>query len=87
MTDRFESFSPGLTGPATDALALTPNDAADLPLVGRALYVGGGGDLRLVTSGGSDVLLRGVAGGSVLPVRARRVMATGTTATHLVSLV
>lgn len=84
--DRFTSLSGGLTSPATDAGAIEPSDTADLPVVARAIYVGGDGDVSLVTQRGSTVTLANVPGGTLLPIRARQVRATGTTATALVWL-
>lgn len=87
MSDPFATTSPGLSGPAGHAFAVTPNDGADLAVVTRGLYVGTGGDLSLVLKGNvSAVSFVGVAGGSVLPLRVARVRATGTTATDIVGL-
>ena len=72
--------------PAMYAQAVTPSDSADLPLKARSLYVGGAGNVALVTMGGSTVTFVGVpAGGYVLSTVAR-VLATGTTATNIVAL-
>lgn len=73
-------------GPATHAEAVTPSDANDLVRVSRALYVGGAGDVAIVTRDGSGVILSAVPAGTVLPVRVTRVKSTGTTATLLVAL-
>jgi len=86
-TDAFERYARGLTTPADDAFAITPSDGADLAQVVRALYIGGAGSISLVTRAGSTVAFTGLAAGTVLPVRAARVRATGTTATGLVGLV
>lgn len=45
----------------------------------RALYVGAAGNVAVRTSLNEDVTFVGVAAGSVIPVRVRRVLATGTT--------
>ena len=72
--------------PAQSLKAVTPNDSADLPDgVCRALYVGGFGDLALIAENdSSEVTLVGVSGW--ISVRARRVMATNTTATNIVAV-
>lgn len=72
---------------ATLADAITPNDGADLPRVVKALYVGGAGAIALTTEYGSTVTFTGVTAGSVLPVRVKKVSATGTTATGLIGLI
>ena len=87
MSDPFATTSPGLAGPASHAFAVTPNDGADLAVVTRGLFVGTGGDVSLLLKGDSaPVTFAGVAGGTVLPVRALRVRATGTTAVDIVGL-
>ena len=84
--DRYENHSPSLVSPATDGANVAPSDGADLAQVTRALYVGQGGDLSLRLASGSEVVLAGVVGGTLLPVRAERVRATGTTAAGIVAL-
>ena len=86
MTDTFKTFARSLTSPPEHAVEIAPSDDASLPHVTRALYVGGGGDLALRLLGGAEVTLRGVQGGSLLPIRAAAVRRTGTTATDLVGL-
>jgi hypothetical protein len=86
MTDTFKTHGRSLTSPPEDAAAIVPDDGQDLATATRAIWVGGGGDLRLRMLGGAEVTLHGVAGGSLLPLRVARVFATGTTATALVGL-
>jgi hypothetical protein len=85
MNDDFAGHAAGLTAPANDGFAITPNDDADLTSVTRALYVGAGGDVGVVLVSGASVLLRNVGDGAVLPLRARRVLET-TTAEDIVGL-
>lgn len=66
-----------------DATAITPADGSDLPRAGL-VYVGGAGDVKITTIGGTDIVFSGMAAGSVVPVRAKKVFAAGTTATNLV---
>jgi len=47
----------------------------------RALWVGGAGDVKVTTDGGSTVTIQGVQAGTLLPVRVTTVFKTGTTAT------
>jgi hypothetical protein len=86
MPDPFSSHSPGLESPAAHGFAVTPSDGADLADVTRALYVGGSGNLALTLLSGATLTFTGVAGGTLLPLRARAVKATGTTATSIVGL-
>lgn len=87
MPDRYASFTPGLESPATHGFSVSPNDSADLPETTRALFVGNDGAVSLVLASGASVVLAGVAGGAVLPLRVKRVLATGTTAGAIVGLV
>lgn len=78
-----------LTDPAHFAEAVTPSDSADLTYEARGLYIGTGGDLKVTTAGGSTVSFVGLPSGSILPVRIRRVFATGqpgAIATNIVAL-
>lgn len=72
--------------PADSAAAVTPHDTNELTAVTRGIYVGGDGNLAVVTKGGQTVTFTGVVAGSVIPVRAKKVLATGTTATNIVAL-
>lgn len=86
--DPFDTQQPGLSSPASNAFAITPSDSTDLAVAARALYVGTGGTVvvRLRATGTTAVTFKNVPSGSVLPVRAVRVLATGTTAADLVGL-
>lgn len=87
MPDRFSNNAASLSGPASHAFPITPSDTVDLTEAVRALYVGSGGAVSLRTLSGSQVTFLTVSGGSILPVRADRVLLTGTTATDLIGLV
>lgn len=75
-----------MSGPATDALPVTPDDSADLVHVAIALYVVTGGTLVVDTVAGETRSID-VADFSILPLGTRRVRATGTTATGIHALV
>ena len=72
--------------PAINAASVTPSDSAALSHNSRGLYVGGTGDLKVDMEGTGTVTFYGVAAGSILPIRAKRVYSTGTTATYILSL-
>ena len=86
MPDRFANHAGALNAPADIAFAITPNDAADFSDTTRAIYVGSGGSMVAVLSSGTEVTFSGLQGGSIVPIRVRRIKATGTTATALVGL-
>jgi len=78
--------SGGLSSPSTHAAAVTPDDDNDLTYVTRGLFVGGAGNVAVITMGGDTVTFTGVVAGSILPIRVNRVKATGTTATDIMAL-
>jgi len=76
------------------AAAVTPSDTLNIPSLASAttvnngcvLYIGGAGDLRVLTAGGDDVTFTGVLAGTFLPVQVVRVFSTNTTAANLLAL-
>lgn len=77
------------------AAAVTPSDTVNIPYVGGdgttpnwpcVLYIGTGGDIRVLTATGDDVVFKNVLGGTFLPVQVVRVFATNTTATDILAL-
>ncbi|WIY51555.1 hypothetical protein O9Z70_08630 [Devosia sp. YIM 151766] len=85
MSDYFENTHSGLTSPASRAIAIAPDDNADLSLTTRAIYIGGGGDLTVTMRDGGQATFTGLAAGTLLPIRVRRVL-EASTATQLVGL-
>ena len=71
---------------ARKLVAITPSDTVSLVEAVRALYVGAGGNISIVPLDGPAVTLTGVQSGSILPIGAARINATGTTAAELVGL-
>lgn len=84
--DKFSDYPTSLTAPARDAETVVPNDTTNLAVLPRALYVGQTGDVAARLAGGQSVVFRNVQAGSLLPVRAARVMSTGTTAADILAL-
>jgi len=77
---------PNSSDPADNAGAVTTSDTVDLAVFTRALYVGTAGNVVAVFAGGNAVTFTGVAAGSILPIRVKRVNATNTTASNIVAL-
>ena len=71
-------------------VAVTHSDTVDItginPNTPATLFVGVGGDVVVITIGGSTLTLKNIADGSFLPIQVTRVKATGTTATDIVAL-
>tara|TARA_Y100000310_G_scaffold339155_1_gene430953 strand:- start:202 stop:669 length:468 start_codon:yes stop_codon:yes gene_type:complete len=53
---------------------------------GAVLYVGGAGNVRVLTAGSDDVTFTGVNAGTFLPIQVLRVYSTSTTATTILAL-
>jgi hypothetical protein len=71
---------------ARGAAAVTPSDTTELGPC-KALYIGGAGNVSVwMPERETPVTFIAVPVGTVLPVSARRVLQTGTTATNIVAL-
>ena len=83
----FSSTLDSLISPARKCFSIAPDDAATLPILPKAIFVGTGGDLvvRAVDSD-DDVLLANAASGSIIDIRVIAIRAAGTTASNLVGL-
>jgi len=87
ISDSFSDVQPGLNSPACGGFDITPDDAADLAKVTRALMVSAAGDLAVVLKSGDTLTLPGLTPGVIYPVRVLRVLATDTTATGIKGLI
>lgn len=90
-TNSFASSEQSILSPYTRAVAVTPSDTEDLAEIPRALNIhkGTGGsttDVRVLLWGDSSPVTLTFQVGYVVPIRARRVYATGTDATRIVAL-
>lgn len=86
MADPFLNTTAGLDSPAINGAAITPHADNDLAITTRAIYVGGAGNLAVIMAGGTTLTFVGLAAGTLLPIRAKRVLVSGTTATSLIGL-
>jgi hypothetical protein len=73
------------SAPADAFAAVTPSDSVALATVPKALFVGSGGDLTVKGSDGVAATFKAQTG-QIIPIRARYVMATGTTAAFIVAI-
>ena len=75
-----------MTAPVNNGKVPTHSDTVNERTDGRALYVGVGGDVKVTTPAGVDLLFKNMVGGIIHPVEVRRVWSTGTAATDLILL-
>lgn len=66
--------------------AVTKSDTSELTKVARALYVGGAGNVAVVTAEGDTITILGVTAGTLLPLMVKQVMSTNTTAENITAL-
>jgi hypothetical protein len=87
MFDKFKRATKSIDSVAENAFAVTPSDANDLPSATRSVYVGTGGNLTCTLVGDDTaVTFHNVVGGTILPIRLKKVFANGTTAADIVGL-
>ena len=86
MEDPFKNQAPSATSPASEGELITPDDAAELSIPTRALYVGQAGDVRVEMLSGTVLTFNNMQGGAIYPIRVTKVLATGTTAANLVGI-
>ena len=84
--DTYKNMMGGLESPAREAVAIIPDDINDLVNTSRSIYVGTAGDVSVHMIGQSaPVVFKAVPVG-ILPIRADRVLSTGTTGADIVAL-
>lgn len=79
-------FSKSADSCASIAFPITPADSI-LTTKARALYIGTGGNVTVLTSNGSSVTFSNVVAGTILPVSVKQVSSTGTTASNIIGLI
>lgn len=72
--------------PVRNVEAITPSDSVDLTAPTHGIYVGVGGNVAVETENGSTATFTSVLAGSIIPVRAIKVLSTNTTATTLLAM-
>lgn len=68
------------------AVAVTPNDSADLAVMTKAFIVGAAGDIKVDMAEGEDALVIYAIAGFQYNLQITRVYSTGTDATGIVAL-
>lgn len=79
--DEFQTFTKGLTSPATTHFAIQPDDNNDLPILPRVIFCQTEGTIVIRDREGVDLPYTLMAGDQ-LAFRGVRVLSTGTTGTY-----
>lgn len=82
----FSTYPNALGRPARGGFAITKSNTVDFDDPTQAIYVGTTGDVAVVGIDDSVVTYVGVPAGAILPVQAKRVNSTNTTASNLVGM-
>jgi len=69
-------------GSATGAMSVTPSDTDEIDKNVHGVFVGVAGDLAVVMKDEQEVVFKGASG--LLPICAKKIKASGTTATDIV---
>ena len=78
MPNKFEQPWPDRqSDPGSGAFVITPG-ASEFGSHTRGIYVGGAGNIVVVTVKDQEVLFSDVPAGTILPLRCKKVLATGT---------
>ena len=86
MADHFQNLADAPDFQARRLVAIAPHDTNDLAYVTKAVYIGTGGTVSIIAADDTAAVSLTVQDGAVLPIRAKRIRATGTTATGIVGM-
>lgn len=86
MADIFAGWQVGLTDPATNFAAVTPNDSTDLTVYPRGISFVATGAIKVTQLDGTVATIpSGMAPGVIHWIRVKRIWSTDTTATGIVA--
>ncbi|MCV6576261.1 MAG: hypothetical protein OIF58_11050 [Cohaesibacter sp.] len=84
MADEFELYRSSLESPGWNGEEITPSDSVNLTTTCRAFWVGGAGDVVVEMASGKELTFENAMGW--MPIRVKKIKATGTTATGIVGV-
>lgn len=85
--DLFGAKSGPSIGPASRLRAVVPSNDEDLEYVTNGIIASGAGTISIIARDDTAAVTVPIAAGQLLPIRAKRIRATGTTATGIVALI
>lgn len=80
------NFTADQAAPAVSWTAVTTSDTVNMPAGCRSIYVGGAGNIVAVGWDNTVATFTAVPAGTVLPIQAKRINATNTTATLMIAM-
>ena len=86
LTGTYDSSLGDRLGSCGNASIITPDDANDLAVPCRAVYVGTAGNMKVTTARGDTLLFSNLPAGIVHPISCRRIWAATTTAGLIIAL-
>lgn len=70
-----------------DGLSVTPSDTTDLSKgASKGIYLGVAGNVKVDLASGATITFTSLGSGMIHPISAKRIYATGTTATNIVAV-
>jgi hypothetical protein len=85
--NRYANNAGSAIGPAAMLRTVTPHDVDELEFVANGIVAATAGTIAIVAQEDASPVALTVNAGQVYPIRARKIMATGTTATGIVALI
>lgn len=86
MADTFPRHTDTAFSSARRLLAVTPHDTNEIIDPTKAIFIGGAGNISIIAVDDTTSVTLAVQSGQILPIRAKIIRATGTTATGIVAL-
>lgn len=80
------NIPPSIEAPVLRTEQITPSDETIFVTPTRGIYIGYGGDLVIRNTDGVDLTFTFTTNGTVLPIVAKMVKATGTTAQNIIGM-
>lgn len=82
--EMYSSRGPGMQDPAEDIVDVDISaDDHTFTVIPKYTWVGGNGDLKIITLRGTTIVIPNVIGGSLLPIRPQKIIKVGTTCTDI----
>jgi hypothetical protein len=85
IKDAFSNYASDRSAPPPAHIAVTPSDSADLEFMTSSLYIGGAGNVAVLSKDGDSVTYVSNGGGYIVG-QFKRVLSTGTTATNIIAV-